>query len=377
MKTENEKKTSQDMVGLFQKVSVPVMFIIICAVCIPISGLSAPMLINEIVTRMGRNAFLILSLLIPIMAGMGLNFGMTLGAMAAEIGLILVSDWQIVGIPGMVLAAILSVPISILLGIFCGKILNQAKGREMITSYIMSFFINGIYQLVVLYLMGSIIPIKHSSIKLPRGYGIRNTVSLLGMRQKLDNLLAIKIAGIKIPMLTFIIIALLCLFIVWFRRTKLGQDMRAVGQDMEVARDAGINVERTRIISIVMSTVLAGIGMVIYLQNMGNIATYSSHSQIGMFCIAALLVGGASVDRASIGNVFLGVILFHTMFIVAPKAGAAITGDSMIGEYFRVFASYGVVTISLIMYETKKRKNKSLVGQQLAQAQKEEAQNNG
>ena len=266
------------------------MFIIICAVCIPISGLSAPMLINEIVTRMGRNAFLILSLLIPIMAGMGLNFGMTLGAMAAEIGLILVSDWQIVGIPGMVLAAILSVPISTLLGIFCGKILNQAKGREMITSYIMSFFINGIYQLVVLYLMGSIIPIKHSSIKLPRGYGIRNTVSLLGMRQKLDNLLAIKIAGIKIPMLTFIIIALLCLFIVWFRRTKLGQDMRAVGQDMEVARDAGINVERTRIISIVMSTVLAGIGMVIYLQNMGNIATYSAHSQIGMFCIAALLV---------------------------------------------------------------------------------------
>ena len=46
--------------------------------------------------------------------------------------------------------------------------------------------------------------------------------------------------------------------------------------------------------------------------------------------------------------------------------------------YFRVFASYGVVTISLIMYETKKRKNKSLVGQQLARAQKEEeAQNNG
>ena len=32
------------------------------------------------------------------MAGMGLNFGMTLGAMAGEIGLILVSDWQIVGI---------------------------------------------------------------------------------------------------------------------------------------------------------------------------------------------------------------------------------------------------------------------------------------
>ena len=354
------------------KASVPLMFILICVFCIPIAGLSPSYLANEIVTRMGRNSFLILSLLIPIMAGMGLNFGMTLGAMAGEIGLILVSDWQIVGIPGMVLAAIISIPISILLGVFCGKILNKAKGREMITSYIMSFFINGIYQLVVLYLMGSVIPIKHSSIKLPRGYGIRNTVSLLRMRQHLDNLVAIKIGGIKIPVVTFIIIGLLCLFIIWFRRTKLGQDMRAVGQDMEVARDAGINVERTRIISIVMSTVLAGFGMIIYLQNMGNIATYSSHSQIGMFCIAALLVGGASVDRASIGNVFLGVILFHTMFIVAPRAGAYITGDSMIGEYFRVFVSYAVITVALVMYETSKRKAKSAAGEQLAKAQEEE-----
>ena len=349
--------------------SVPMMFILICALCIPIAGLSPTYLANEIVTRMGRNAFLILSLLIPIMAGMGLNFGMTLGAMAGEIGLILASDWQIVGIPGMVLAMIISVPISVLLGLFCGKILNMARGREMITSY----FINGVYQLVVLYLMGSIIPIRHSSIKLPRGYGIRNTVSLLNMRQKLDNLIPLTIGGVKIPVMTFIIIALMCLVIIWFRRTKLGQDMRAVGQDMEVARDAGINVERTRILSIIISTVLAGIGMVIYLQNMGNIATYSSHSQIGMFCIAALLVGGASVDKASIGNVFLGVILFHTMFIVAPRAGAYITGDSMIGEYFRVFVSYAVITVALIMYETNKRRARREAGQELVKEQEKEA----
>ncbi len=345
--------------------SVPLMFVLICAVCIPLSGFSPSYLINEIVTRMGRNTFLILCLLIPIIAGMGLNFGMTLGAMAGEIGLILVSDWQIVGIPGMVLAMIISIPISMLLGFVCGKILNMAKGREMVTSYIISYFINGVYQLVVLYFMGPIIPIKHSSLKLPRGYGIRNTVSLLDMRQKLDDLIPLSIGGVKIPVATFMIIALLCLFIVWFRRTKLGQDMRAVGQDMEVSKDAGIDVERTRIISIIMSTVLAGFGMVIYLQNMGNIATYSSHSQIGMFCIAALLVGGASVDKASIGNVFLGVTLFHLMFIVAPSAGAKITGDSMIGEYFRVFVSYAVITVALVMYETKKRKEKSQVAEQL------------
>lgn len=374
---QEKKITGKKILGLLRDNSVPLMFVIICAICIPISGFSPSYLINEIVTRVGRNTFLILCLLIPIIAGMGLNFGMTLGAMAGEIGLILVSDWQIWGIPGMILAMIISIPISVLLGTFCGKILNMAKGREMVTSYIISYFINGVYQLVVLYMMGKIIPIKHFSIKLPRGYGIRNTVSLLNMRQHLDNLLAINIMGVKIPVLTFIIIALLCVFITWFKKTKLGQDMRAVGQDMQVAKDAGIDVERTRIISIVMSTVMAGFGMIIYLQNMGNISTYSSHSQIGMFCIAALLVGGASVDKASIGNVFLGVTLFHLMFIVAPAAGAHITGDSMIGEYFRVFVSYGVITVALTMYETKKRKMKSRTGQQLEEDQrKEEAEVN-
>ena len=148
---------------------VPILFICICIVGIPLSGYSGSYLLNEILSRLGRNSFLVLSLLIPVMAGMGLNFGMTLGAMAGQIGLIFVSDWNVVGIPGMVLAAIISTPISILLGWLCGTILNNAKGREMVTSYIIGFFMNGVYQLFVLYFMGSIIPISSSALVLPRG----------------------------------------------------------------------------------------------------------------------------------------------------------------------------------------------------------------
>ena len=362
------------VIEFLKKNIVPIMFVVICSICVPISGFSVTYMINEVMTRLTRNAFLILSLLIPIMAGMGLNFGMTLGAMAGEIAIVLVSDWQIWGIPAIVLACIFSIPISILLGLFCGKMLNMAKSREMVTSYIISFFMNGIYMLLMLYAMGPIIPIKHTSIKLPRGYGIRNTVSMLNNRQCVDNALAFNIAGVKIPVLTLLIIGAMCLFIIWFRKTKLGQDMRAVGQEMEVARSAGIDVEKTRIIAMVISTVMAGIGMVLYVQNLSSFSTYSSHSNVGMFAIAALLVGGASVDKASIGNVFLGVILFHTLFIVAPTVGTKITGDSMIGEYFRVFISYAVITIALIMYEIKKRQQKSNAGKLLAEAQNKEEQ---
>ena len=238
---------------------VPIMFVLICAYCIPRADLSWNYLLNEGMTRLGRNAFLILSLLIPVMAGMGMNFGMTLGAMAGQIGLIFAADWQVWGIPGLILAAIISIPISVLLGIMIGKLLNRAKGREMITSYMIAFAMDGVYQFFVLFMMGPVIPIIHNTLKLPRGYGIRNTVSLLNMRQSLDNLLAVSVGGVKIPVLTLIIIAAACLFILWFRRTKLGQDMRAVGQDMEVARDAGIKVERVIIRTMVLSGAVCGL----------------------------------------------------------------------------------------------------------------------
>ncbi len=344
---------------------VPIIFIIIGIFGIIYSGFSATAIANEMMTRLARNSFLVISLLIPIMAGMGLNFGMTLGAMAGQIGLIFITEWGVVGIPGMVLAAIISTPLSILLGYVCGKILNMAKGREMVTSYIIGFFVNGVYQLVVLFLMGVIIPIK-SDILLPRGYGIRNTVNLIGIRKCLDNLIPLKIAGVSIPLATFLVIALLCVFILWFRKTKLGQDMRAVSQDMEVARDSGIKVEQTRILSIIISTVLAGYGMIIYLQNMGTLNTYNSHNQIGMFSAAALLVGGASVSKANIRNVFLGVILFHLMFYVSPYAGKNLIGEAQLGEYFRVFVSYGVITLSLVLYELKKKRDKLEAGKKLA-----------
>ena len=345
--------------------AVPIVFIAISAVAIPLSGFSASYLIQELLIRIGRNSFLILSLLIPIMAGMGLNFGMVLGAMAGQIGLILVSDWAIVGIPGVLLSMMIGTPIALLLGLLCGHVLNRAKGQEMVTSYILGFFINGIYQLFVLYFMGWIIPIDNPTLVLSRGYGIRNAVNLLGIRGVLDNLIPVSFTlpffsgAIKVPVATLLLIAAFCVFIVWFRRTKLGQDMRAIGQDMAVADSAGIAVNRTRIIAIVISTVLACYGQIIFLQNMGTLNTYNSHDQAGMFSIAALLIGGASVSRASIANVFVGVVLFHLMFIVAPMAGKNLMGQAQIGEYFRVFVSYGIIAIALVLHAWKRNRDRS------------------
>ena len=78
--------------------------------------------------------------------------------------------------------------------------------------------------------------------------------------------------------------------------------------------------------------------------------------------MAALLVGGASVTRASNKNAILGIILFHAMFAVSPQVGTALFADSQIGEYFRVFLAYGIIFVALAMnavQQTKGRKSRN------------------
>ncbi|MCI7223921.1 MULTISPECIES: ABC transporter permease [Fusobacterium] len=335
--------------------SVPILMATVILITLPLSGLSLSYIANEMILRISRNLFLVLSLLIPIVAGMGLNFGIVLGAMAGQLALIFISDWHIMGLQGVFLAMILSIPLSMLLGYLGGIVLNRAKGREMITSMMLGYFINGVYQLIVLYFMGRLIPIKNTNILLSSGRGVRNTVDLSEIAGSLDKTFSFQISKYNIPVLTIILIILLCLFVIWFRKTKLGQDMRAVGQDMEVSKSAGIEVNKIRVYSIVISTVLAGFGQIIYLQNFGTMNTYNSHEQIGMFSVAALLIGGASVAKASIPNAISGVILFHMMFILAPTAGKELMGSAQIGEYFRVFVSYGIIALVLIMYEWRRK----------------------
>lgn len=355
----DKNKISINIKNLLANNAVPIIFIGLSVLAIPISGFSANYLIQEMFTRLARNSFLVLSLLIPILAGMGLNFGMVLGAMAGQIGLIFVTDWAVTGVYGMLLAALIGTPIAIVLGYICGQVLNRAKGREMVTSYILGFFINGVYQLIVLYTMGRLIPVSNPQLVLSRGYGIRNAINLTGVRHVLDNLIPVKISGIDIPLATFMLIGLFCLIIIWFRKTKLGQDMRALGQDMKVAEEAGVPVERTRIIAILISTILACYGQIIFLQNIGTMNTYNSHEQAGMFAIAAILIGGASVSRASITNVFVGVILFHLMFVVSPMAGKELIGQAQLGEYFRVFVSYGIIALALVLHAWRRMRAKA------------------
>ena len=402
--------------------AVTIMFILMCIVCLTTSGQSLSFVMYELFGRLSRNAFIVLALIIPIVAGMGINFAITIGAMAAQIAVLWVIEWGVSGLPGMALAALMTVPLAAFFGFLIGKLLNKMKGQEMIGGLILGYFANGLYQLLFLFIFGNLIPLNAPGLVIKGSTGVANTIDLSterGFKYALDGLwsldfgtamyivfgvlavvtvlamvfkkvnykrggvyLGVMAASVllyqipavaqifsmvKVPMVTFLVVGVLCLFNTGLLKTRLGQQFRAVGQNRTVANASGINVDKVRVIAIMISTVLAGWGQLIFVQNMGSFQTYGAHEQVGLYAGAAILVGGAGIRKATNGQAILGCILFHLLFIVAPAAGKNLFGDAAIGEYFRVFISYGVIALALVMHawsgvQKKKSAKEALMG---------------
>ena len=390
---------------LLRNNAVTIMFVVLCIVCLYFSGLTVPYVMYELFGRLSRNAFIVLALILPIVAGMGINFAVTIGAMAAQIAALWVIEWGISGLNGFLVAMAMTVPLAAFFGYLIGKLLNNMKGQEMIGGLILGYFANGLYQLLFLFIFGNLIPLEAPGLVIKGSTGVANTIDLStdrGFKYALDGLwrvdfgtglyilcgillvvavvnfllkkkdlkktattvgiyaalcLVYQIPAVKaifamvqIPMATFVLVGLLCIFNNALMKTRLGQQFRAVGQNRTVANVSGINVNKVRLIAITISTVLAGWGQLIFVQNMGSFQTYGAHEQVGLYAGAAILVGGASIKKATNAQAMLGCILFHLLFILAPSAGKNLFGDAAIGEYFRVFISYGVIALALVMH---------------------------
>ena len=60
-------------------------------------------------------------------------------------------------------------------------------------------------------------------------------------------------------------------------------------------------------------------------------------------------------------NCFVGVILFHALFVTSPMAGQNLFNNPAVGEYFRSFIAYGVIVIAIII-NLKNEKAKASAG---------------
>ena len=455
---------------------VILLFVGLSIACILIADTSVSYVASEVASRFARNTCIVLALIIPCLAGLGMNFGIVVGAIAAQISIFWVVHWGFTGITGFMLCVLMSTPLAIFFGWLLGLLFNKTKGSEMVAGLILGFFAAGLYRLFTLYIIGGVIPFDDPNL-LDRGFGLRNAFDLTGnLKYAVDDISflttcvllgvvyllytgvvylhgkkygsnitgkkmvmqlvvsvvlmvfgfvgklippvaemlgknrvvladavvlgatallvwavvlfvknkpakgtaafskVLKIAAIavllfvtnlipginkvyrsvRLPAMTFALICFFAAFNNWLVNTRLGQNMRTVGQNRSVATSAGIDVDKTRIIATCISTVLAAWGQLIFLQNLGTFNTVQQQDNVGLYSVAAILVGGANVQKATNKQAIIGVVLFHTLFVVAPLAATELVGDSAISEYIRMFFSYGVIAVSLAMHASKK-----------------------
>jgi len=318
-------------------------YLLILLIAMPFMGLQIEMLYTQAFGRIGMYGVLVLAMLPAIESGIKMNMALPLGVICGLIGGVLSLDWGFSGWMGLFLAVLISIPIAVVVGILYGMLLNKIKGSEMmIATY------TGYTAVAIMCIVWMAMPVNNAEVRWPQGNGVRNIVTLTGKYEKiLDHFLEIRITEeLVIPTGLFLTVALAC-FLMWlFMRSKTGIMMKTAGSNPVLAEANGISVDRMRILGMTLSSVLGAVGIIIYSQSYGFYQFYMAPLNMAFIAVAAILIGGASVNKASIGNVVIGTILFQGLVTMTPTVINSLIHID-ISEVIRVIVSNGMVVYAL------------------------------
>ena len=318
-------------------------FLLLLFILAPIVGVDFPMQITNTITRFSWNAVLVLAMVPMVHSGCGLNFGLPLGIISGLLGATLSIQFGFTGGMSFLMAIVIATPFALVFGCGYGWLLNRIKGGEMmIATYV------GFSSVSFMCMMWLLLPYTSPTMVWGlSGKGLRTTISLEGFYDKvLANFLQISIGKIVIPVGTLLFFAFLA-FLIWaFLHTKTGTAMTAVGSNPAFARASGINIDRMRMLSVIMSTWLGAVGILVYEQGFGFIQIYNGPLYMALPAVSAILIGGASVNKASIPNVIIGTFLFQGIVTMTPTVmNSAIHMD--MSEVIRIIVSNGMILYAL------------------------------
>ena len=316
-------------------------FLISTYIIAPFVGIPITTALSDTIIRFGMNAILVLSLMPMIESGAGLNFGMPLGIEAGLLGALLSIELGFSGFIGFVIAVVIAIVFAFIFGWAYGTVLNKVKGGEMmIATYI------GFSSVAFMCIMWLVLPFtKADMIWAYGGSGLRTTISVESYwKDVLNNIFGSISNFIPVGEIIFFIILT---FIMWiFFRTRAGLSMSAVGKNEKFAQATGIDADRGRKKSVIISTVLAAIGIVVYQQSFGFIQLYLAPFNMAFPAIAAILIGGASVNKVTVWHVVIGTFLFQGILTMTPTVVNAIIKTDM-SETIRIIVSNGMILYAL------------------------------
>ena len=325
-------------------------FLLLMFVLVPFAGVDFATQISNVINRFSWNAIMVLAMVPGIQCGISLNLGLPIGLVAGLIGGLMTIEFGIPGFTGpmsFVMAIAIATPFALLLGGGYGWLLNKIKGGEMmVATYV------GFSSVSFMCMMWLLLPYKKPEMVWGfSGSGLRTTISLEGFYDRvLADILSIDLnrfgINLVIPTGSLIFFAILA-FLMWaFLHTKTGTAMTAVGSNPSFAKAAGVSIDKMRLISVVLSTWLGAVGILVYEQGFGFIQIYTAPLKMAFPAVAAILIGGASVNKASIANVIIGTFLYQGLVTMTPTViNSLIHLD--ISEIIRIIVSNGMIVYAL------------------------------
>lgn len=304
----------------------------------------------------GMWVILVLAMVPTIKCGIGPNYGVSLGIVCGLLGPLLAIEFGIAGlvngiIPGfgpwasMFFAMIISALAAWGVGIGYGKLLNLVKGSEMTVTTYIGYSV--IYLMCILWFRA---PFSSGEITWPLGgVGVRNQVAMeSSFGYLLNDAFCFDIFGVTIPTGLIVFCLLICLVVYLYFRSKTGLAIQAAGSNPTFAKASGIDVDKMRVKGVVMSTVLGAIGIVIYTQGFGYLQAYTAPLQMGFICVASVLIGGATMGKASIMNVIIGAFIYQGLVIFTPPVSNQLLAGTDISDTMRQIIQNGVILYALV-----------------------------
>lgn len=325
------------------RVIIGVFFILLCFMTLWFD-LSLSTLLSNTVVRMGMNSIMVLAMVPGIQCGISLNLGLPIGLVAGLIGGLLTIELGIPGWWGFLFAIVVGSVLAAICGYLYALLLNRLKGDEMsVTTYV------GFSIVSLMCIAWLVLPFKSLKLRWPLGTGLRNTIGLdsTNFKHILNDFLAFNIGDFTVPTGLLLFMALCCLIVWLFSRSKTGIAMQAVGNNPRFAEAAGINVDKMRIVGTTFSTILGAVGILVYSQSYGFMQLYTAPRQMGFVAASAILIGGASTSRCKISHVLIGTFLFQGVLTLGMPVANVLVPGSTISETLRILISNGIILYAL------------------------------
>lgn len=307
-------------------------------------GISMSALLSDTIKRAGMNGILVLAMVPAIQSGTGPNFALPIGIVCGLFAMVCSIEAGLSGYSWFLLSFALTVPLAAVVGYGYGKLMNAVKGSEMtIATY------TGFSVVALMCLAWLMIPFKNPKMGWFIGKGLRETIQLdaVGAAQILNNILAFEVGGIIIPTGLLLFFALFCVLVWLFFRSKMGIAISAGGISPMFAQATGLNIDKNRIYANVLSTVLGGLGIIVYSQSFGYAQLYTAPLMMAFPAVAAVLIGGATASRAKVSHAVIGVFLFQGLLTTALPVANEIFAGTDLSEIMRMIIQNGIILYAL------------------------------